>query len=105
MRPMRIQAITEELDRVTQEYDYARGAYEDARIKFEAARERFSGVKRLAAEVMSTADWNTWLVDHADVKYAAMQIADAVTECLRTNAFEKAWAVATDENGLYQPEL
>jgi hypothetical protein len=74
-----------------------------ARVHFEAARDRLASTKNLAAEIMDFPDWYNWRYTHTDVKYAAMQIGEAILEVLRDYAWSRAVAFITGEIKGYKP--
>jgi hypothetical protein len=82
--------MLEELHTAGDEYGLGREQFETSKIRFDAARERFAGVRRLAATVLSPADWWMWRTAHRNVRYAGLKIGEAIVRALEDYAFDAA---------------
>ncbi len=86
----RIRAIKAELDKCAVEYRAAKDQFEKARVEFEIAREKLTGVKQLAANMLTDSEYRNWGWNHLDVVHAGVPIGDAISYALWNHAWDNA---------------
>ena len=99
----RIAAIWSELDQSAQALERAKADHQRAFVKYEAAREKFRLVRQLAVPMMTGLDWAMWQQGHPGVKYAAIDLAAAILEVLRLQAYAASNTVVYKPDNLPKP--
>lgn len=92
----RLAAIYDELDKAFGDYRATKETFVDAKVRYESSRERFSGIRKLAADMLTTSQWSAWVEKHPAAKYVGMPIGNAIKETLETNANEWAWTYVSE---------
>jgi hypothetical protein len=102
----RTRTILGELERAEVEFATAQERHVAAQAEYEAARERFIGIRRLASEALSGAEWYRWEQKHEGVKFVGMEIGDAITNVLETHAYHSAFAhLENPKENRYSPQM
>jgi len=104
-RTARIAATLEELNVSGSEYNEAKSSYDVARVKYEMAREKFAKTKELATIMLGAVEWMQWQSIHEDLRYVGSQLGDAITQTLRSYAYEMASTFDPKGKQEYQPAL
>jgi hypothetical protein len=109
MKQARLQAVETELNRCANEYLRAKGAFEKVQMEYQLAKERFATVRRVASEVFDTGDWMDWEEEHPDVRFAGLDVGEAIIEMLRRKAYDSATAHFEENKkykaGMYQFQI
>lgn len=102
----RTRTILGELERAESEFVGAQERHVGAQAEYDAAREKFIGIRRLASEALSSAEWYQWEEKHGGVKFVGMEIGDAVAHVLESHAYTSAFAhLDKPEENRYSPQM